>query len=324
MRYASIATSAQAARLDARASIIWSVVLDAALVGTSGMMPLPNRWLSSVLLRYAGRLILFDCGEGTQISLRGLGWGFKAIDLILISHVHGDHVTGLPGLLLTLGNAGRTEVVRIVGPTGFSHVLERLLVVAPYLPFPVECRELVGGDSFDSQGLSISCADADHHVACLAYRIDVPRGRRFLPEQALQLGVPIHLWSRLQRGEAVDGIQPESVLGPPRRGLSVGLVTDTRPSAALVELVGDVDLLFGEGMYGSDEDHPRAVERRHMTFREMAELARSAHAKQLVLTHFSPSLVDPQAFADLAREVFPHTIVGSDHLAFSLGFTEDE
>src|SRR4030081_736338 len=109
------------------------------------MMPLPNRWLSSVLLRYQGRLILFDCGEGTQISLRALGWGLKDIDLMLISHVHGDHVTGLPGLLLTLGNSGRTEPVQIVGPRGFSRGVESLLVVAAHLPFDVRLRELATG-----------------------------------------------------------------------------------------------------------------------------------------------------------------------------------
>src|SRR4030088_376947 len=108
------------------------MVLDVALVGAGGMMPLPNRWLSSVLLRYQGQLILFDCGEGTQISLRALGWGLKDIGLILISHVHGDHVTGLPGLLLTLANADRTEAVTIVGPPASSSVVEHLLVVAPH------------------------------------------------------------------------------------------------------------------------------------------------------------------------------------------------
>src|SRR5947209_2861030 len=163
------------------------MVLDVALVGTGGMMPLPNRWLSSVLVRYQGRLILFDCGEGTQISLRGLGWGLKDIDLILISHVHGDHVTGLPGLLLTLANSERTDDVLIVGPPGFSDVVERLLVVAPHLPFEVRMRELRDGNCFESAGLMITCCAAEHHVACLAYRIDLPRGRRFLPERAREL-----------------------------------------------------------------------------------------------------------------------------------------
>src|ERR1051326_6993371 len=118
------------------------MVLDVALVGTGGMLPLPKRWLSSVLLRYGRHLILFDCGEGTQISLRALGWGIKAIDLILISHVHGDHVSGLPGLLLTQGNSGRTDPLRIVGPVGLRTVVDGLRVVARHLPFELRVQEL--------------------------------------------------------------------------------------------------------------------------------------------------------------------------------------
>jgi ribonuclease Z len=299
------------------------MVLDVALVGTSGMMPLPNRWLSSVLLRYQGRLILFDCGEGTQISLRALGWGLKDIGLILISHVHGDHVTGLPGLLLTLAHSGRTDFVVLVGPVGITEVVERLLVVAPRLPFSVRYLELGGAESFEHAGLTITCAEAEHHVPCLAYRIDVARGRRFLPERARELGVPVAEWSRLQRGETVRGIAAEAVLGPPRHGLSVGLVTDTRPTSGLEQLVAGVDLLVGEGMYGSDDDQPRAVERKHMTFREVAGLAARAGAKQLVLTHFSPSVVEPETFVDNAREVFAETIVGRDHFTLSLRFADD-
>src|SRR5258708_30642613 len=160
------------------------MVLDVALVGTGGMMPLPNRWLSSVLLRYQGRLILFDCGEGTQISLRALGWGLKDIGLILISHVHGDHVTGLPGLLLTLANSGRTDQVLIVGPVGFSEVVERLLVVALHLPFSIRYLEFGGDEGFDHAGLTITWAEAEHHVPCLAYRITLARGVLFLPDAA--------------------------------------------------------------------------------------------------------------------------------------------
>jgi len=299
------------------------MVLDVALVGTSGMMPLPNRWLSSVLVRYQGRLILFDCGEGTQISLRALGWGLKGVDVILISHVHGDHVTGVPGLLLTLGNAGRTEPVVLVGPRGVRVVLEHLLVVAPHLPFEVRCRELLGGECFAFAGVTITCGAAEHHVPCLAYRIDVPRGRRFLPERARELGVAVDDWKLLQRGAAVGHVQPEDVLGPPRRGLSVGLLTDTRPTDGLAELMTGVDVLVGEGMYGSDADQPRAAERKHMTFRESAQLAARAGAKQLVLTHFSPSMVDPQIYAANARDVFHETVIGHDHLIMSLRFADE-
>lgn len=298
-------------------------MLDVALVGTGGMMPLPNRWLSSVLLRYGGHRVLFDCGEGTQISLRTLGWGLKDIDLILISHVHGDHITGLPGLLLTQANSGRTEPVQIVGPRGFGAVVAGLMVVAPYLPFEVRCRELESGDCVELDELKVTCVAADHHVPCLAYRLDVPRGRRFLPDRAQALGVPVPEWKRLQRGEVVGAVDPSEVLGPPRRGLSVGLVTDTRPTDAIAELVAGVDLLVCEGTYGSDVDQPRAVERKHMTFREAALLAQRAEVGQLVLTHFSPSVVDPESFAANPREVFPETLVAHDHLEISLRFPAD-
>jgi ribonuclease Z len=296
------------------------VVLDVALVGTGGTMPLPNRWLASVLVRYGRHLVLFDCGEGTQISLRQLGWGLKDIDLILISHVHGDHVTGLPGLLLTQANSGRTEPVQIVGPAGLAAVVAGLMAVAPHLPFEVCCREMDSGGAVELDDLTATCVAAEHHVPCLAYRLDVPRGRRFLPERAIALGVPVQDWSRLQRGEAVGTVDPSEVLGPPRRGLSVGLVTDTRPTDAIAQLVGQVDLLVCEATFGADEDQPRAVERTHMTFREAAQLARQAQVKQLVLTHFSPSVVDPESFVANARDVFSETIAGRDHLAVSLRF----
>jgi ribonuclease Z len=296
------------------------VVLDIAMVGTGGTMPLPGRWLSSVLLRYGPHRVLFDCGEGTQISLRALGWGLKDIDLVLISHLHGDHVTGLPGLLLTLGSSGRTEPVQIVGPRGLRVVLAGLLLVARHLPFEVRCRELESGDRVELDDLTASCVAAEHHVPCLAYRVDVPRGRRFLPDRARALGVPLADWKQLQRGERAGGVTPDDVLGPPRRGLSVGLVTDTRPIDAIADLVTGVDLLVCESSFGSDDDQPRAVERKHMTFREAATLARRARAKQLVLTHFSPSVVDPESFAANALDVFPASIVGHDHFSLSLRF----
>jgi ribonuclease Z len=300
------------------------VVLDLALLGTGGMMPLPNRWLSSVLMRYQGRLLLFDCGEGTQISLRALGWGLKAIDLILISHLHGDHLAGLPGLLLTLGNSGRTEPVQVLGPAGLSEAVTRLRVIAPHLPFEVCCRDLQAGDTFTFDDLHGTSAEADHHVPCLAYRLDLPRERAFLPERARALGVPVQQWKSLQRGESIEWqgqrIAPEAVLGPTRKGLSVGLVTDTRPTPAIKQLVEGVDLLICEGMYGSDADLGRAEERKHMTFREAASLASEARVRQLVLTHFSPSLTDPKAYESDARAIFPETRVGEDHLSVGLRF----
>jgi ribonuclease Z len=275
------------------------------------MLPLPNRWLSSVLIRHGRHLVLFDCGEGTQISL---------------SHVHGDHVGGLPGLLLTQGNSGRTDPIDILGPPGLSETVSRLRVIAPQLPFEVRCHDLQPPAKFELHGLDVSCAEADHHVRCLGYRLDLARGREFLPDWARSLSVPIEHWKQLQQGQAVafDGrlVEPDAVLGPPRRGLSIGLVTDTRPTDALASLARDVDLLICEGTYGSDDDQPRAVERKHMTFAEAAQLAKRAGARRLLLTHFSPALVTPADYTDVARSIFEPSIVGHDHLTLELTYSD--
>jgi len=297
-------------------------MLDLALVGTGGMLPLPERWLASVLVRYTSHLVLFDCGEGTQISLRRLGWGIKDIDLILISHVHGDHIAGLPGLLLTQGNSARTEPVHIVGPPGLRYVVERLRVVAPYLPFEVRCTDLESGAEVQLDQLRVTCTEAMHHVPCMAYRLDLPRAPRFLPDRARALGVPVEDWKRLQRGERVGEVEPNDVLGPPRAGLGVGLVTDTRPTPGIAELMQGVDMLVCEGTFGDDADQPRAVERMHMTFREAAQLAKDSNAKQLVLSHFSPAVPEPTLFTRNATDVFENTLIGQDHLTLSLRFTD--
>ncbi len=303
------------------------MALDLALVGTSGTMPLPGRWLASALIRWDGHLILFDCGEGTQISLRALGWGMGAIDLVLISHLHGDHVGGLAGLLQSLGHGGRATPVDVVGPPGLAETVRQLCVVAQHLPFDVRCHELPGSASFAFGQLRCSAQPAQHSVPCLAYRFDLPRQPRFQPERARGLNVPVQQWSALQRGETVTvaerTVTPQQVLGPPRPGLAVGLVTDTRPTPALATFLRGVDLLLCEGMYGDSAQQPRAEQRGHMTFAEAAGLARDAGARQLVLSHFSPSLADPDAYLAQATAAFPATVVGHDYLQISLTFPPD-
>ena len=301
-------------------------MLDVALVGTAGTFPLPERWLSALLLRFGSGLILFDCGEGTQISMRQLGWGFKALELICLSHLHADHAAGLPGLLLTVGNAGRTEPLTICGPRGTAEAVAGLRAVAPRLPYELRIRELAGGEELDRGPARLACLAVDHAVPCLAYRLDVPRGRRFDPDRARALGVPIALWSRLQRGEAVTWgggrAAPEDVLGPERRGLRLAYVTDTRPTPELPGFVVGADLLVCEGTYGDPADRESAIENKHLLFSEAAAIARAADVRQLWLTHFSAKLTEPADFLSHAAAVFPDTVVGRDHLTTTLSFSE--
>jgi ribonuclease Z len=301
-------------------------VLDVALPGTGGMMPLPGRWLSCLLVRVRGEMVLFDCGEGTQVALTALGWGFGRLSAIALSHCHADHVSGLPGMLLRLANAERTAPLTVLGPPGICAVHDALRRIAPHLPYAVECVELAPGAEWAIAGGRLHVAAAEHRVPCLAYRFEVERQRAFLPDRARALGLPVTAWQRLQRGEAVvwggRTVQPDEVLGPPRRGLAIAYVTDTRPIPEIARLASGADLLVCEGTYGDDADRDKAIERGHMTFREAAELAAQAGVRRLWLTHFSPALAEPTAYLHVAQAVFPAAEVGYDGMATTLRFTE--
>lgn len=300
-------------------------MIDICLLGTCGMMPLPGRWLSCVLLRYDSHLILFDCGEGTQIPWKSLGWGFRQLGTICLSHMHADHVAGLPGVLFMVAHAGRTEPLDIYGPPGTSYVIEGLRRIAADLPFEVRIHELKGGENFELPGkLQGSCAPAMHGIPCLAYRVDLARIPEFQLQQAKALGVPVQLWSRLQHGETIvhEGITvtPEQVLGPARRGLSFAYITDTRPTSTLSTLAHDVDLLVCESMYDDPEDLPLARAHAHMYAEESAGIATVAQAHALVLTHFSPKVNDPSRAEKVARRVFPSTRAARDGMIVTLTF----
>ncbi|MFL5336919.1 MAG: ribonuclease Z [Geminicoccaceae bacterium] len=304
-------------------------MIEAVLLGTGGMMPLPDRWLSALLIRVRGDLTLFDCGEGTQIAWREAGWGFRRLGAICISHTHADHIAGLPGLLHAGANADRVEPVDLFGPPGITAVVRGLRVIAPLLPYEVKIHELRGGETFTLPGgLRAACQAGEHQLPVLAYRVHLPRAPAFLPDEARRLGVPTTLWHRLQQGDSVawasGSATPDEVLGPPRPGLSVAYVTDTRPLPELTELSRGVDLLVCEGTYGSDEDAVKARTNTHMTFREAATLARDAGARRLWITHFSPGLADPMAFASNVTDVFPDAVVGSDGLMINITFGDDD
>lgn len=288
-------------------------------------MPLPRRWLSSLLVRVGGDVILFDCGEGTQIAWRATGWSFRRLSTICISHTHSDHIAGLPGLLHTVANTGRTEPIAILGPVGLAAVVQGLRVIAPELPYQVHVRELASGDTFPlPDGVEGTCVAGEHALPVLAYRLDLHRRRRFQADRARTLAVPTNLWRKLQDGQPVtlDGrvIGPDDVMGPPRPGISVAYVTDTRPTAAIARLISGVTLLVCEGTYGDNAHAENAVRNQHMTFREAATMARDADVQQLWITHFSPGVDDPQAFTGNAREVFPAAVIGYDGMTASLAF----
>ena len=299
-------------------------MLDICLLGTGGMMPLPGRWLTSLLVRHNSKMLLIDCGEGTQIPLKLVGWGFKSIDAICLTHYHADHVSGLPGLLLTIGNSGRTEPLLIMGPPGLGEVVVGLTVISPELPFELMLEELPDGNTAvrNVNDMTIHSMPVDHTMTCLAYCIEIKRAGKFDVERANRENIPLQLWSRLQKGEEIaweDKVfTPGMVLGEPRKGLKVCYCTDSRPVEVLVDFAKDCDLFVCEGMYGEDEKLQKALDKKHMLFSEAAQLAVKCNARELWLTHFSPSLAEPEKYLDLAKDIFPTTVVGKDMLSRTL------
>lgn len=299
-------------------------------------MPLPYRWLASLMVRYHGMSLLIDCGEGTQIAMKKKGWSPKPIDVICFTHYHADHISGLPGLLLSMGNAERTEPLLLIGPKGLERIVSSLRVIAPELPFELRFHELDGAEETidfpqdsDCRDLHIRAFRVNHNVLCYGYTLELSRAGQFDVARAESLEIPKPFWSRLQKGEtltAPDGrvLTPDMVLGPPRQGIRVTYTTDTRPCASIVRNAEGSDLFICEGMYGEQDKLSKAKEHRHMTFQEAAELARAAKVQELWLTHFSPSLNRPEEFMPEVRRIFPNAAAGRDGKSRELRFTDEE
>lgn len=305
-------------------------MFDVCLLGTGGMLPLPGRWLTSCIMRYKGTSLLIDCGEGTQITLRELGWSFKGIDYILFTHFHGDHISGLPGLLLTIGNCDRTEPVTLIGPRNLRKIVEGLLLIAPELPFPIQYRELSREDFGKEMVLgdmAVTPFAADHGVPCVGYGVEVKRLPKFDPEKARQQSIPLPYWHRLQNGETIaegDRIyEPSMVLGEPRKGLKVAYCTDSRPKSSIIQGAAGADLFICEGMYGEPDKQEKAKDHKHMSYQEAARMAKEAGVKELWLTHFSPAMPNPREYLKEATNIFPHTKIGKDRKIREFKF-EDE
>ncbi len=304
-------------------------MLDICLLGTGGMMPLPYRWLTSLMVRYKGMSMLIDCGEGTQIAMKEKGWSPKPIDIMCFTHYHADHISGLPGMLLTMGNAEKTTPLLMIGPKGLARVVNSLRVVAPELPFEIEYMELTENDQnirFDE--LRIEAFRVNHNVTCYGYNIVVERKGKFQVDKAVLLGLDKRYWRVLQNGETIelDGkiYTPDMVMGQQRKGLKLTYCTDSRPTEGIVKNAENADLFICEGMYGEPDKKKKAKEYKHMTFYEAADMAKRANVDRMWLTHYSPSLMHPEEYKKEVQKIFPQTYLARDGWSMELRFEDEE
>lgn len=294
-------------------------------------MPLPNRFLTSLYVRYNGKCVLVDCGEATQIAMKKKGLSSKPIDVICFTHYHADHISGLPGMLLTMGNAERTEPLLMIGPKGLERVVNSLRVIAPELPFEIVFKEISGDEmsfDFDKEGMpgfSITAFKVNHNITCYGYSFNLSRQGKFNVEAAQANGIDRKYWNSLQKGNTItldDGrvFTPDMVLGEARKGIKLTYTTDTRPTDSIVRNATDSDLFICEGMYGEPDKVAKAKEYKHMTFYEAARMARDAKVKEMWLTHYSPSLVNPMEFMEDTKKIFANSIAAKDGRSVELRF----
>lgn len=306
--------------------------LEAFILGSGGMMPLPNRHLTSVLLRREGELFLFDCGEGTQVSLRRLNLRWKKISVIFISHTHADHVTGVPGLLMLSSQVDRDEPLYIIGPPKIAEYIEASRrVLDMYINYEIIVKEITcPGVVYEGDGFHIRCFPLSHTKPCYGYALEEDsRPGEFHPEKAKALGIPVgKLWGKLQKGEAVEThdriVQPSEVMGPERMGRKFSFVTDSLAVPEISTHVIGSDLFICEGMFGRDltED---ARAKKHMTAAEAAKIALdSSGVKKLALIHYSPRYTDFELKKLLkeAREIFPETVLCRDRMVFPIEYVD--
>ncbi|MDR1541354.1 MAG: ribonuclease Z [Clostridiales bacterium] len=307
-------------------------MLDAALLGTGGMTPLPTRFLTSLMLRVNGSQLVVDCGEGTQVTMKLLGWGYKNIDVLCFTHFHADHIAGLPGLLHAINTSVRREPLTLVGPPGLKAVAAGLMVIAKELEYEVNIIEIPyrrfgPPESIKLGDHLIGALPLDHRGPCLGYSFEYKRAGLFDVEKARANNVPMAFWSRLQKkGEAIEEMgvvyKPEMVMGPPRRSIKVSYCTDTRPVPNLPEFIKGSDLFVCEGMYGDIEMLPKTASHKHMIFQEAAEIAKEAAVKELWLTHYSPALTQPEQQLPVARGIFPNTVCGRDRMVKVINYED--
>ena len=296
-------------------------------IGTSGMMPLPGRFLTSSLVRRDGDLFLFDAGEGTQVSLKMLNLKWKKIDSIFISHMHADHVTGLPGILMLSSQVDRDEPLYIYGPEKLrDYVEQNRKILDMYINYEIKVIPVETGVVFSGDGFSVQAFPLIHTKPCYGYSlVEERRKGEFFPDKAVELGIPKgKLWGRLQGGESItldDGrvITSDMVMGPPREARKISYVTDTMYFPEIADYVHDSDILFCEGMFEKSLAET-AKEKKHMTAYEAGIIARDSGSLKLCLQHYSPRYSDRELKILLkdAQEVFPDTVLTRDRMSFDI------
>ena len=308
-------------------------MIDICLLGTAALMPLPERALTAAVLTCGGRSILFDCGEGTQTAARKQGVSLMKTDIIALTHYHGDHIFGLPGLLQTLFCMGRTGPLYITGPKGLERELAPILRLAGGLSYeirlfempeePLKLSKLIR--SFPEES-SLSAFPTKHRVESQGYCFRLGRAGKFLPEKARELNIPVQLWSKLQKGESVEAngriYEPGQVMGERRKGLKFVFTGDTSPCDSIVRAAENADLMICDSTYGEKEQAELALERGHMNFDMASRCARDANVKRLWLSHYSQLITEPEEALYIAEENFPAAECGFDGKRITLKFDE--
>ena len=308
-------------------------MIDITLIGTATLLPIPERALTSALLVCGGHSILFDCGEGTQSAARKAGVSLVRTDIIALTHYHGDHILGLPGLLKTMWRTERTEPLYVIGPEGlWVKAMEPVLRLTGRTTYPIELIEnptaelqlstlIKGWDS-----AKLTPFKTEHKVPSQGYCFTLSRAGKFIPQKAKALGVPVNQWGLLEKGQSVQVgdniILPEQVLGEPRKGLKFVFTGDTAICDNLINAAQGADLMISEATYGDNNQAQKAKTNGHMTFAQAAEVAKRADVKQLWLTHYSQTIADPQEYLPNATTIFENTICGEDGMSTTLHFED--
>ena len=307
------------------------ILIDIVLLGTSALIPLPDRALTAAVLYCRGHSILFDCGEWTQAAARKAGASLMQVDMVALTHYHGDHIFGMPGLMQTLCSMGRTEPLYITGPEGMEEELAPILKLVGWTSYeirmievPKEGLKLAELDPGWPQEAMLHAFKTEHRISSQGYSFTLGRPGKFMPQKAKELGVPVNQWGLLQKGNSVRvgdmKVTPDQVLGEPRKGLKFVFSGDTAVCDTLIDAAKDADLLIAEATYGENGQAQLAIDHGHMNFAQAAAVASRSGARQLWLAHYSQMIEDPEIYLPNAAEIFPETHCGKDGMRTSLQF----